>query len=263
VIKKETHQLRYLCDTKKNLFLKFDAESPGKCGMTKFYSLCPKYVVKATQTQECLCMQCTNLDLLCHAIWTNGATKKFNKEDLLAAIVCSKSSHTCAMRLCQNCKNLRAHDPTAVQLQHISYHMWEKDTRKNGTFCLEKTVTAIEGLQLFEKNLAIYASKFGEYISDGSICNVTFLSKPRSSFSYIGLLFLSTEVEAALHIDFSENWSSKRAKEVQSSHFGSSHSQVTIHQGIIYEKVILILYFWQVYLHSSFSGVPYLLRHVL
>ena len=40
--------------------------------------------------------------------------------------------------------------------------------------------------------------------------------------------------EAMLHIDFSENYVTKYADEPQSAHFGASHSQITLHTGILY-----------------------------
>jgi DhnA family fructose-bisphosphate aldolase class Ia len=46
-----------------------------------------------------------------------------------------------------------------------------------------------------------------------------------------------------LHVDFSENYASKWAKEIQAAHFGSSHNQITIHQGIFYSQVHSHLYF--------------------
>lgn len=38
------------------------------------------------------------------------------------------------------------------------------------------------------------------------------------------------------HVNFSENWQVKRLYEVQSAHFGASHSQITIHTGVAYSS---------------------------
>ena len=40
--------------------------------------------------------------------------------------------------------------------------------------------------------------------------------------------------EAAIHIDFSENFICKHAEQVQSAHFGASHNQVSLHTGVLY-----------------------------
>ena len=40
--------------------------------------------------------------------------------------------------------------------------------------------------------------------------------------------------ELAIHIDFSEHFNCKHAEQVQSAHFGASHSQVTLHTGVLY-----------------------------
>lgn len=42
--------------------------------------------------------------------------------------------------------------------------------------------------------------------------------------------------EVAVHIDFSENYSCKYAKEVQPMHWGAFKPQITIHTGVIYAK---------------------------
>ncbi len=42
------------------------------------------------------------------------------------------------------------------------------------------------------------------------------------------------ENEAAILVDFSENYSCKLAKEIQSYHFGSSRNQATLHTGVFY-----------------------------
>ncbi|KAJ8334000.1 hypothetical protein SKAU_G00413190 [Synaphobranchus kaupii] len=40
--------------------------------------------------------------------------------------------------------------------------------------------------------------------------------------------------ESLLHIDFSENYSCKYSKEIQSVHFGGSHQQASLHTGVLY-----------------------------
>lgn len=42
--------------------------------------------------------------------------------------------------------------------------------------------------------------------------------------------------EIIIHIDFSENFSGKFAEEIQSVHFGSSRSLITLHTGVFYVK---------------------------
>ena len=42
------------------------------------------------------------------------------------------------------------------------------------------------------------------------------------------------EDELLIHIDFSENYNCKQHSEIQSCHFGASHSQVTLHTGVAY-----------------------------
>jgi hypothetical protein len=45
-----------------------------------------------------------------------------------------------------------------------------------------------------------------------------------------------TDTDCLLHVDFSENYSTKWASEVQSAHFGD-RPQIVLHQGIAYRKV--------------------------
>lgn len=39
-----------------------------------------------------------------------------------------------------------------------------------------------------------------------------------------------------IHIDFSENWTTKHFEEVQAMHFGASKTQITLHTGVYYLK---------------------------
>ena len=45
-----------------------------------------------------------------------------------------------------------------------------------------------------------------------------------------------SENTVVIHIDFSENYNCKYAKEVQAIHFGASHNQASLHTGILYMK---------------------------
>jgi len=43
-----------------------------------------------------------------------------------------------------------------------------------------------------------------------------------------------TNEEVVVHVDYSENWTTKYSKETQSVHFGASQQQVTLHTGVVY-----------------------------
>lgn len=46
-----------------------------------------------------------------------------------------------------------------------------------------------------------------------------------------------SDEECMTHIDFSENFTCKYFKEIQSVHFGSSHCQATLHTGVFYISI--------------------------
>ena len=48
------------------------------------------------------------------------------------------------------------------------------------------------------------------------------------------------EGEIMIHMDFSENYSCKYQKEIQSVHFGASQKQISLHTGVAYTKVATI-----------------------
>jgi hypothetical protein len=52
---------------------------------------------------------------------------------------------------------------------------------------------------------------------------LTFYRKPRKELK---------EKEGMIHIDFAENFQTQLRQEVQSMHYGASHSQVTLHTGV-------------------------------
>ena len=50
------------------------------------------------------------------------------------------------------------------------------------------------------------------------------------------------EGEIMIHTDFSENYSCKYQKEIQSVHFGASQKQISLHTGVAHTKVATILF---------------------
>jgi hypothetical protein len=93
---------------------------------------------------------------------------------------------------------------------------------------MQKRESAVEVARLFEKQLNEYASH--SFRIRHQYCAI------RNARNCLH------DEEILLHVDFSENWGEKDGAEVQASHFGYRH-QITIHQGILYRKVLVIIFY--------------------
>ena len=51
---------------------------------------------------------------------------------------------------------------------------------------------------------------------------------------YRSLQLKMEHTECLIHVDFSENYTSKLAREIQSMHFGASKKQITLHTGVMH-----------------------------
>lgn len=115
------------------LFAKDNSEV--KIGRTKFYSLRPSWVIPHPDKNTCLCIYCTNFDLIV-ALKNFKNNKSVTVENLrttlLSSVVCSREKLECAFQECEKCR-----DGDGIQLDtlgisdfdqfdDIKFAYWEK-----------------------------------------------------------------------------------------------------------------------------------------
>jgi hypothetical protein len=186
-----------------------------------------------------------------NSLWQSKLLPIRDLRCLLAKIVCDLNNLPCCDRVCIVCKEKRAHDPSLSPSTgtEISYMKWEFDVNDAGfriMVCNEVFVFYI----LNNKNLSC-PKLCSQHIQKTADCKValqnletclqehaihSFRIEHQLRYNRNLVQQLGT-TECVLHVDFSENYQGKKCQEVQGYHFGGSHPQITIHQGVMYTQV--------------------------
>lgn len=224
--KKEKKVKRFLTRSLKEAYKLFKQEHPEiKMGITKFYTLRPKFVMLSPCKDVCLCIYCANFDLYVNSI-NNLMGGKYSDLDkvrskLLSAIVCSNSSEQCFFQECTACPGSEGISLNLFGLETINEHeeivfaMWQ-----NGQL-VKKTLT----ISNFISNLAILTVKTSVHIHIKNI--------QRKAIKEEKEMATSNSNHLVLHGDFAENWAVILSSPVQGNHW--VNQQVSIFTGICYQ----------------------------
>jgi len=227
-------QKKFVTDTLENLHRKFRSENPLVtvsyslfCRLRPFWVLLPD--LKSRDT--CLCKLHENLSFMAQKLHQMHLIDTTNLELLVTKCCCSTASKHCMYGLCEMCKNMHIPLIADVDLKEpIAYKQWmvstEEKKKKSGTVWVKMTKkeNVLEPLEKFIVKFNEMMIKFKKH----------FFNINHQFLQYRYLKGSLGENECMIHIDFSENFTCKYFKEIQSVHFGSSHSQATLHNGLFY-----------------------------
>ena len=230
-------QKRFVLDTLENLHRKFVAENPTIavsyslfCRLRPFWVLLPD--LKSRDT--CLCKLHENLMLMAEKLLKMQMIPSANLEQLVTSCCCTTSSKTCMYGSCSICKDLAISLTSDIDPKEpVSCKQWmttsERKEKRGETVCVK--VTSKEHIhEPFEKFIVRFNEMMKKFKKHFFNINHQFLQYRYLKGS------LHTE-DCMVHIDFSENFTCKYFKEIQSVHFGSSHCQATLHTGVFYVRV--------------------------
>ncbi|CAH0407914.1 unnamed protein product [Chilo suppressalis] len=223
-------QKRYMLDSIKNLHKKFLEENPLiKISYVTFSRLRPFWVYLPRDDRDtCACTTHTNIDLIIHALRKNKIIDLRNYQEMLGVLCCTKFSAKCVARECDVCKNESIAYKEFDNQEEIEYYEWVRDKKKVGAKdinVVKKVSQKINPRNLIQK-LESSLPKF--FVHTGNILN---------QYQAITMIKQSLSPnETLLHMDFSENYCYKFAKEIQSLHFGGSRGQVSLHTVVAYLK---------------------------
>lgn len=225
--KKQVRQIRYYNFCIQVLLEKFVSENPSIniCKST-FYARLKNYRHLKTPAinsrEQCLCKQCSNMQLLIDALYQHKVIQTREKDILANKIVCHIEDYNCCHRKCDNCKDFSPVDPSRIDASVVTYYQWEVSKDDNTLTCKKTLDSLVSLVKLFESQLSTFVGHFFR------ICH-----------QYRELQYVRKNPEpdeVVLHVDFSENYSCKWNAEIQQAHFGNAHRQVVIHQGVLYLK---------------------------
>jgi len=231
---KRKMQKRFVTDSLQDLHRKFLSEFPHMkisyalfCRMRPFWVLLPN--LKSRET--CLCKLHNNFQFLAEKLLNLHLLQSASLQRIADSCVCDSRIKSCMYGVCEMCKDRSLLFPPNCFNQRVAYHQWvvgtEEKTLRNGTTVsvqltkkeiIESTVKQLidkfnELLKKFKKHLFNIRHQFEQY-----------------RYAKANLCFN----ECIIHVDFAENFSCKYSSEIQSVHFGSSHRQATLHNGVFF-----------------------------
>jgi len=233
---KTKEQKRYLCDDLLNLHRKFLSENPQfTVSYAMFCRLRPFFVLLPTLRgrETCCCRQHENLQMIANKLVKLHLIKHSNIEDLADSCTCSSSSKSCMYGICPSCIDKTVELPVYDTGGRVECDQWnsveEERTNKKGHSVTVK-VTKKERVTFTLQELVL-KFKFMLFKFRKHIFNI------RHQFAHYRKLKGSLAAdECIIHVDFAENYSCKHFSEIQSVHFGASHDQATLHDGIFYVR---------------------------
>lgn len=232
---KERKQKRYLCDSIKNLHKKFCVEK-GPISYSSFRKRKPFWVVQAIERDTCACKKCENIKLKVKALHRLGELNTQDVAVLLAEVRCSLDSHSCMYNECKLCRSKSvSFTKTLSDSLEISWSEWISKTDKR----VRQQADGIEKIFVVhivvKERITLTVNALKERLC--SEMKLYSIHAYNIRHQYKQLKDLREQLknnECVILVDFSENYATKYATEIQSMHFGASRNQVTLHTGVYY-----------------------------
>lgn len=233
--KKNKRQRRYLLKSLKDLYKKYRLEG-GKAKYTAFKKYRPFYVLrpKLSNRETCGCIKHENIMLKIEKLKLFGMIETKDLDIILSKVQCDLNSKECAYRECSFCKdkvislNWGSHNQSeTVNYEEFRLDKHEYTNKKDNKIYITKKMEK----KPVSESLGNLVQKFNIELS---IIKKHIYNIKHQYNQYTSCIKNLKNIEVALHIDFSENYTCKLATEVQSMHFGASKPQITIHTGVLY-----------------------------
>lgn len=194
---------RFLTRSIRETYGEFKAAHPeSKIGLTKFYSLRPKWVKKRPVHEECVCVCCANFSL-CLTSLSNATGRSVTFEAVQKLFLCENPSKDCFLLECKVCSNKKnvSLAMLGVELEdELELALWEC-----GGELVKKHLGATAFLNEFEKWVKKYIPH--NYIRCAQRKAIWLEKAHVKSRTVI------------LHFDFAENWSVVIQRAVQGYHW--------------------------------------------
>ncbi|CAH0562790.1 unnamed protein product [Brassicogethes aeneus] len=226
-------QKRYLNGTLFSTYIQFKKFHPLiKISYQTFCNFRPFWVLKpnARLRDTCLCMLHDNMTLLTAKAKTYDLIETKDPEELSRQICCDKKNDDCINRSCPICQSKSIRINKYENNDIVSYEKWyskkvEIEIKGKKKMC-QKTVK--EPVECSKQEMV-------DHLKKSLTRFMVHLRNISHQYSSVDTIKKSLTLnEALFHIDFSENYNCKYAKEIQSAHFGGSKPQVTLHTVVMY-----------------------------
>lgn len=184
-------------------YKEFKAANPeSKMGLTKFYSLRPKWVKKHPVHEECVCVCCANF-ILCLTSLSNAAGKTMTFEDVQKIFLCENPSQNCFLLRCEACSNRK--DISLEMLGMSAEDELELALWESGGELVKKHLEATAFLNELNKWTKKYIPHY-------------YIRRAQQRAIWLEKANVKPRV-VVLHFDFAENWSIVLQRAVQGYHW--------------------------------------------
>ncbi|KAM7287677.1 uncharacterized protein ISCGN_031368 [Ixodes scapularis] len=190
---------RFMTRSIRETYKEFKAANPeSKMGLTKFYSLRPKWVKKHPVHEECVCVCCANF-ILCLTSLSNAAGKTMTFEDVQKIFLCENPSQNCFLLRCEAGSNRK--DISLEMLRMSAEDELELSLWESGGELMKKHLEATA----FRNELNKWTKKYlPHYYIRRAQQRAIWLEKANVKPCVV-----------VLHFDFAENWSIVLQRAVQ------------------------------------------------
>lgn len=233
---KNKKQKRYLLDSLKNLHQKFLQTKTLAIGYSLFCRLRPFWVVspKITDRDTCACIIHENINLKLHALKKSKILGFDNYQTGLQKLCCNRYSEKCLLRQCKVCSTKVLPYDEFDNSKDILVNQWTygKEMITDSKTKKERLVSKYkkETKNVKPRNLIIQLENDLQKFFQHEVNIVHQYNTLKSLKQSL------TERDAVIHMDFSENFSTKCNQEIQAYHFGGSRSQISMHTVVVYTK---------------------------
>ena len=231
---------RALTDTMSKLHKRFLTEHPEQhVSKAQFFRLRPFWIVRPniTERETCACKMHENINLKVKRLHELGIIETSSPEDLVQLSVCDTGNMSCMYGRCEQCceKTFSSTLDPLTQGNIVAWKEWltrsvtATKTHRNGA--AEERVTKKTLLESRTSSIERLLALTREQLPSFAI----HLFNINHQYKAIKAMKDSLADDAvAIHIDYSENYSCKYAREIKETHFGTGNDQVTLHTGVIY-----------------------------
>ena len=198
-----------------------------------FCKLRPFWILKPSEKDRntCLCKIHENLTFKVNAGYTANMITSKDPIVLMKQIVCDTEKKECMYRECEDCEGKTLNtDYVNVAGDQLTWNKWRNKRLEREREGKSKviTMTVKEKVQGTKQTLA------EELNQDLQRACRHFFNIRHQYQALRTLKEKMSHEEALMHIDFSENYSTKYESEIQSMHFGPSRRQISLHTGVAY-----------------------------
>jgi hypothetical protein len=164
---KDQRQKRFMLDTLRNLYMKYESESNERISFTTFWRLKSFWIKCPTENERetLLCKTCENLSFTVKVLFRHQVISTPNTNILVQQVVCSTQRMNCMYGNCGECKEKQIETKPFDQTLPVVYSQWVSEKEKREFQNGETKEVIVTKRKEEENSLWIYLSEFT--INDG------------------------------------------------------------------------------------------------